>query len=68
MESGSELPYDEQTSEQQVRTRARWARGIARSRAALNYEAEFVAKGWPYSEAGQDGELLLRFPLDPGEG
>ncbi|WP_286689934.1 hypothetical protein [Aeromicrobium sp. REDSEA-S38_B2] len=62
----SSVPYDDQTPEQQAVTRAQWNTEIARTRASLNYEELFAARGEVYSEATPDGRLL-RHPAAPPE-
>ncbi|WP_370187837.1 hypothetical protein [Aeromicrobium sp.] len=60
MADTSEVPYDEQSPQQQADTRRRWDADIAATRAALNYAERFAAEGRPYVEAAPDGSVVYR--------
>lgn len=54
--------YDRLGEREQAVVRAGWAERIAERRAQLNFEAGFVAAGESYSEADEDGNLIIRRP------
>lgn len=52
--------YDLLGEPEQAAARAEWARSIATRRIGLDYEAEFLAVGASYSEADEDGRVVVR--------
>lgn len=58
MTDQAEVPYDEQSPQQQAETRRRWDTDIRATREALNYEERFAAEGRAYVEAAPDGSVV----------
>ncbi len=54
--------YDDLTEPEQAAVRAAWAEQIQAARSALNFERDFRAAGESWSEADQDGSLIIREP------
>jgi hypothetical protein len=52
--------YDLLGEPEQAAVRAEWAERIAARRIDLDYEAEFLAVGASYSEADEDGHVVVR--------
>lgn len=51
--------YDSLDEHEQAIVREEWAGRAAALRSALNYEAEFTAAGESYSEADENGDLVV---------
>lgn len=49
----------------QAIVRASWAEQMKHWRETLDLEAEFIAKGLPYAELDENGEVVVREPADP---
>ena len=49
----------------QAIVRASWAEQMKQWRETLDLEAEFIAKGLPYAELDENGEVVVREPADP---
>lgn len=49
----------------QAIVRASWAGQMKQWRESLDLEAEFVAKGLPYAELDESGEVVVREPAGP---
>lgn len=60
----NEKPYDEQTPEEQERTRQLWEEDIRRTREALNYAERFAAEGRRFTEAMPDGSIVQHIPYN----
>lgn len=51
--------YDSLDEHEQAIVREEWAGRVTALRSALNYEAEFAAAGESYSEADENGDLVV---------
>ncbi|WP_419926689.1 TA system antitoxin ParD family protein [Candidatus Poriferisocius sp.] len=49
----------------QAIVRASWAEQMKQWRETLDLEAEFIAKGLPYAELNESGEVVVHDPADP---
>lgn len=49
----------------QAIVRASWAERMKQWRGTLDLEAEFIAKGLPYAELDESGEVVVREPAGP---
>ena len=49
----------------QAIVRASWAEQMKQWRETLDLEAEFIAKGLPYAELDESGEVIVREPAGP---
>ena len=49
----------------QAIVRASWAEQMKQWRETLDLEAEFIAKGLPYAELDENGEVVVREPAGP---
>ncbi len=54
--------YDALSEREQAIVRAAWDERVAARRAALDYEATFIATGESWSEADPDGNVIIRTP------
>lgn len=52
--------YDLLGEREQAVVRGAWADRVRALREGLNYEAEFTASGESYSEADEDGNVIVR--------
>ncbi len=61
-----EAHYDDlEDPRAQAIVRASWAEQMKQWREALDLEAEFIAKGLPYAELNESGEVVVHDPADP---
>jgi hypothetical protein len=51
--------YDQLGEREQAVVRGAWAVRVNTLRGALNYESEFVSKAESYSEADEDGNVIV---------
>lgn len=64
-----ETHYDDlDDSRAQAIVRAVWAEEMKQWRETLDLEAEFIAKGLPYAELDESGEVVVREPAGPTAG
>ncbi|EMY35634.1 hypothetical protein D477_003028 [Arthrobacter crystallopoietes BAB-32] len=52
--------YDSLGEQEQAIVREEWTERVTALREELNYEAAFAAAGEPYSEADEDGNVVVR--------
>ena len=61
-----EAHYDDlEDPRAQAIVRASWAEQMKQWRETLDLEAEFVAKGLPYAELNESGEVVVHEPASP---
>ena len=64
--ASGETPYDDLDDPRaQATVRAVWAEKMKQWRETLDMEAEFIAKGLPYAELDERGEVVVHEPASP---